>query len=210
MHGTNTTGLHRCKTYISAICFDHTFHSHGNRTTNATIHFICLDTYCCILWFSWTQTLQGHHCHYNDAIMSAVASQITSLMIAYSTVDSDADQRKHQSSASLAFVQGIHRGHKWPVMQKMFWSDDVILVYIWCPCIYSNRPSTGTLLITTLDMKLWCFFRYYRLRIYFQNISLKIANGIIQNITTPQGLRNSTKSRRMHALWVFTLIILRQ
>ena len=42
--------------------------------------------------------------HYNDVIMSAIASQITSLTIDYSTVDSGADQRKHQSSASLAFV----------------------------------------------------------------------------------------------------------
>ena len=38
--------------------------------------------------------------------MGAIASQITSLMIVYSTVYSDADQRKHQSSASLAFVTG--------------------------------------------------------------------------------------------------------
>ena len=42
--------------------------------------------------------------------MGAMSSQITSLTIVYSTVDSDADQRKHQSSASLAFVRGIHRG----------------------------------------------------------------------------------------------------
>ena len=41
--------------------------------------------------------------------MGAMASQITSLMIFYLTVYSDADQRKHQSSASLAFVRGIHR-----------------------------------------------------------------------------------------------------
>ena len=41
--------------------------------------------------------------------MGAIASQITSLTIIYSTVYSDADQRKHQSSASLAFVRGIHR-----------------------------------------------------------------------------------------------------
>ena len=45
---------------------------------------------------------------------------------------SDADQRKHQSSASLAFVWGIHRGsvnspHKWPVTRKMFPFDDVIM-----------------------------------------------------------------------------------
>ena len=47
--------------------------------------------------------------HYADVIMGPIASQITSLMIVYSIVYSDADQRKHQSSASLAFVWGIHR-----------------------------------------------------------------------------------------------------
>ena len=40
--------------------------------------------------------------------MSPMASQITSLTIVYSTVYSGADQRKHQSSASLVFVRGIH------------------------------------------------------------------------------------------------------
>ena len=58
---------------------------------------------------------------------------ITSLTIVYSTVYSDADQRQHQSSASLAFVWGIHRGpvnspHKWPVTRKIFPFDDVIMV----------------------------------------------------------------------------------
>ena len=61
-----------------------------------------------------------------------IASQITSLVIVYSAVYSDADQRKHQSSASLAFVWGIHRRpvnspHKWPVTRKMFPLDDVIV-----------------------------------------------------------------------------------
>ena len=70
--------------------------------------------------------------HYNDVIMGAIASQITSLTIVYSIVNSDADQRKHQSSASLAFVRGIHRGtancpHKRPVTWKMFPFDDVIM-----------------------------------------------------------------------------------
>ena len=41
--------------------------------------------------------------------MGEIASQITSLIIAYSAVYSGADQSKHQSSASLAFVWGIHR-----------------------------------------------------------------------------------------------------
>ena len=72
------------------------------------------------------------HSHYNDAIMSAMASQITSLTIVDSTVYSGADQRKHQSSASLAFVRGIYwwpgnSPHKGPVTRKMFPLDDVIM-----------------------------------------------------------------------------------
>ena len=55
--------------------------------------------------------------------MGAIASQITSVTTVCSTVYSGADQRKHQSSASLAFVRGIHRGpvnspHKGPVTRK--------------------------------------------------------------------------------------------
>ena len=64
--------------------------------------------------------------------MTSIASQITSLTVVYSTVYSDADQRKYQSSASLAFVGGIHRGpvnspHKGPVTRKMFPFDDVVM-----------------------------------------------------------------------------------
>ena len=78
--------------------------------------------------------------HYYDIIMGAIASQITSFTIVYSTVYSDADQSKHQSSASLAFVCEIHRGpvnnpHKWPVTRKMFPFDDVI-----------NTPNHSTIL----------------------------------------------------------------
>ena len=63
-----------------------------------------------------------------------MASQITSLTSVYSTVYSGSDQSKHQSSASLAFVWGIHRGpvnspHKWPVTRKMFPFDDVIMLH---------------------------------------------------------------------------------
>ena len=91
--------------------------------------------------------------HYNDVIMSAMASQITRLTIVNSTVYSGTererlslsafwgpyspyklctDQRKHQSSMSLAFARGIHRWpvnspHKGPVTWKMFPLDDVIM-----------------------------------------------------------------------------------
>ena len=72
--------------------------------------------------------------YYTDVIMGAIASQIISLTVVYSTVYSDADQRKDQSSTSLAFVRGIHRGpvdspHKWPVTRKMFPFDDVIMIH---------------------------------------------------------------------------------
>ena len=67
--------------------------------------------------------------HYGDVIMVAIASQVTSLAIVYSTVYSDADQRKYQSSASLAFVRGIpvNSPHKGPVTRKIFPFDDVIM-----------------------------------------------------------------------------------
>ena len=70
--------------------------------------------------------------HYCDVMMGMIASEITSLTIVFSNVYSDADQRKHQSSSSLTFVRGIHRGtvnspHKWPVTRKMFPFDDVII-----------------------------------------------------------------------------------
>ena len=55
--------------------------------------------------------------------MGTMASQITSLTSVYSTVYSDADRRKHQSSASLTSVGEIRRGpvnppNKWPVARK--------------------------------------------------------------------------------------------
>ena len=84
----------------------------------------------------WDDGICGDHLmeygHYSDIIMSAMASQITSLTIVYPTVYSGSDQRKHQSSASLAFVWGFHRWtvnspHKRPVTQKMFPFDDVIM-----------------------------------------------------------------------------------
>ena len=90
---------------------------------------------------------QDHICtHYSDVIMGGIASQITSITIVYSTVYSGADQRKYQSSASLAFVQGIHRGllnspHKWPVTRKIFPFDDVIMWIILGIALENRRPG---------------------------------------------------------------------
>ena len=73
-------------------------------------------------------------CHYGDVIMGTIASQITGVSMVSSTVCSGADQRKQQSSASLAFMRGIHwwpmnSPHKGPVTRKMFPLDDVIMVH---------------------------------------------------------------------------------
>ena len=102
----------------------------------------------CIRWgtSSWAWSFpQNHHmpsisrnCHkdgtlyYSDVIMDKMASRITSLSIVYLSVHSGEDHSKHQSSASLAFVRGIHRWpvnspHKGPVTRKMFPFDDVIM-----------------------------------------------------------------------------------
>ena len=88
----------------------------------------------CVVYISTKSLRKTMFPHYGDVIMDAIASQITSLTIVYSDVYSDSDQRKHQSSASLAFLRGIHRGpvnspHKWSVTRKMFSFDDVIMIY---------------------------------------------------------------------------------
>ena len=77
-----------------------------------------------------THSLWNNPPHYSDVIMTTMASQITSVSLVYSAVGLGVDQRKHQSSASLAFVRGIHRWpgnspHKGPVKRKMVPFDNV-------------------------------------------------------------------------------------
>ena len=125
--------------------------------------------------------LLGHHwnenwlvIHYNDRIMGVIASQIISLTIVYSIVYSDVDQRKHQTSASLAFVRGSHRGpvnspHKWPVTRRMFPFDDVIMTgaaknrYVnqsWFVVLLSVGTSWTNFCIIWTQMQ--CFPEYIR------------------------------------------------
>ena len=96
--------------------------------------------------------------HNNDVIMDSMASQITSLTIVYSAVYSGADQRKNQSSTSLAFVRGIHREpvnspHKWPVTRKMFPFDDVIMP--------SQRANTVEIIFMQWLNQIHIFHTYY-------------------------------------------------
>ena len=103
-----------------------------------------------IYWLQYWYRISSVIHHYCGVIKGAMASQITSLAIVYLSVHSGADQGKHRSSASLAFVWGIHRWpvnspHKWPETRKMFPFDDVIM-WRW-PLIndrqYGGRAECG-------------------------------------------------------------------
>ena len=86
--------------------------------------------------------------YYDDVKMGAMASQITSLTIVYTTVYSDADQRKHQSSASLAFVRGIHRS---PVPAQMASNAENISIW-WRHHVYCFQPQILETISQTSDI----------------------------------------------------------
>ena len=134
-----------------------------------------------------------------DVIMGAIASQITSLTIVYSTVYSDADQRKHQSSASLAFVRGIHRGlvnspHKWPVTQKMFPFDDVIM----------NLQCSNDDKLTTLGCQCSCISYCSSLIGFWWPLgSLGTLAGVLQTTTgSSENWSRCTTCRRNFWKWI--------
>ena len=110
--------------------------------------------------------------------MSEIASQITSLTIVYSTVLSGADQSKHQSSASLAFVWEIHRWpvnfpHKWPVTRKIFPFDDVIMGDLGKPTLKFDHGRVITYQFYTAlrdDLTIWSRF-YQACLIYVSRIN---------------------------------------
>ena len=104
--------------------------------------------------------------HYNYVIMTTVASQITSRTVIYSTVCSHADQRKHQSSASLAFVWGIHRD-RWIPRTKgqlrgkcfhlMTSSCGVIFIYrLWSSCSKNDFGRKWLNYITNMMVGHFC------------------------------------------------------
>ena len=107
---------------------------HSKRMCHASINWLRNEIVTCgNMWQKYLRRISADtkmaKTHYGDVIMGTMASQIT---IVYSTVYSVADQWKHQSSASLAFVWGIHRGpvnspQKWPVTRKMLPFDDVMM-----------------------------------------------------------------------------------
>ena len=118
--------------------------------------------------------------HYYDVIMNAIASQITGISIAYSTVCSDADQRNYQSSSSLAFVRGIHRWpmdspHKGPVTRKMFPFDDVIMILLEHPCL------------SGLYFAIWLIPVGRKLMIFYCNV-IDTPNMVLSLVRCPAGI----------------------
>ena len=112
--------------------------------------------------------------------MGAMASQFMSFTIVYSTVHSDADQRKHQSSASLAFVRGVHRSplkspHKWLVTRKMFPFDDIMMLRRWCPW----KTLEG--ITNNLLAKVWQLQKITSKIMHSQNIYLYLPKGMNGN-----------------------------
>ena len=96
-------------------------------------------------WFEYLTPADGNH--YSDVIIRAMAHEITGISIVYSAVCSEADQRKHQSSTSLAFVRGIHR---WPVNSpyKVQWRGK---------CFHLMASSCYCCLIFKWVAKVWLY-----------------------------------------------------
>ena len=122
--------------------------------TNAPI-----DTFVSLCSLRWIiqQSLQW-------VIMYAMATQATGVLIVYSTVCSGADQRKHQSSASLAFAMGIHQWpmnspHKGPVTRKILPFDDVDMIIWWMLTrITKQQPELREPLARAQSWQLIMFF----------------------------------------------------
>ena len=81
----------------------------SNRAVVILTNFFKLVVLDVVIFITSCASITKISAHYSDVMTSAMASQNTGVLIVCSTVCSVADQRKHQSSASLAFVKGIHR-----------------------------------------------------------------------------------------------------
>ena len=89
--------------------------------------------------------LMDHEIHYDDVIMGAMASQITSLTVVYSTAYLDVDQRKHQSSTSLAFGRWIPRtnGQK---REKCFH----LMTSSWCARFFVHNFCVNNIMLSNV------------------------------------------------------------
>ena len=113
---------------------------------DATWYNIWYDIY--ISFIMWQNELRLWFNHYDDVIMRAMASQITSLTIVCSNVYSRRRSKESSKLRVAGLVRGVHQWavnspHKWPVTRKMFTFDDVIM------------QSKRKMVIMTLHNQLW-------------------------------------------------------
>ena len=144
--------------FFSSIFWRHSYR--GVEYVSQNTYIVCCAFVCC-----------GH---YGDVIMGTMASQITSLTIVYSTLYSGADQRKHQSSASLDFVGPVNSSHKWPVTPIMFPFDDVILFMLSSLGIQVTYLSIFFRVVPQTLGRLLFWLRNNPKRYFYFSISLKI------------------------------------
>ena len=148
----------------------------GPRAAKTTTTLTCANSYYHALMINHSREVHRvYHkimilIHYSDFKMGAMASQITSLTIVYSRVYSGADQRKHQSSASLTFVTGEfsaqitsnaenisiwwrHHDHSlrvsWGHQQKWYWFSSSFV------SMSSNHQHLKSLRTWVVNMRQW-------------------------------------------------------
>ena len=119
------------------------------------------------------------------------------------------DERKRQSSASLAFVQGIHwwpvnSPHKWPVTRKMFPFDDVIMAVMFNISKIRPKSLPGPAKAQTFSLCLW---RWPNMEIYSQNDCF----GLVYDISSVHQKNFSNHQtihvKKKHQTFDFNLII---
>ena len=133
--------------------------------------------------------------------MGATVSQITSLTIVYSTVYSDTDERKHQSSGSLAFVRKIHQEpvnspHKWPETWKMFPFDDIIM---YPSPTHLKLKYLEISFIHNIHIKCQKHFKFFT---YICNMAVLSLLYHLQNIDMIEQLRNKLWVNGISKIWV--------
>ena len=179
---------HSDRNFITGFHFDNFWCSHWRQ----------FDNFLCSQWWKCHQPDSISFIHYDDVIMDTMASQITSLAIVYSTIYSGADQRKHQSSATLAFVRGIHRTtvnsrHKWPVTRKRVSIAGMpTVLYIQNAFCIWHIKSVFCMVILEI-----CILLVLKICI------LQVFHAFSSRFTSLQSSKNWTKMMSAYVIWCF-------
>ena len=105
--------------------------------------------------------------HYNDGIMSAMASQITSLTIVYSTANSGTDRRKHHSSASLTFVRAITHNIYWGITNGPYSANHILHTLLERRHFYFNSHFTDFFIKLSICDPVHLRIRSWKLKYFY-------------------------------------------